>query len=62
MVSHTSMFYSEESPLEYLEGDNKVMVEELESMQDYGTSVFIRRHDETIEDAETLFNNTHPPL
>ena len=35
------------------------MVEELASMQYYGTYFFIRRHDETIEDTETLFNNTH---
>ena len=62
MVSHTSMFYLKESLLEYLEGGNKVMLEELASMQDYGTDFVIRRHDETIEDTETLFNNTHPSL
>ena len=32
MVSHTSMLYSEESLLEYIEGETKVMVEELASM------------------------------
>ena len=62
MVSHTYIFYLEEPLLEYLEGENKVMLEELASMQDYGTEFVIRRHDENIEDTETLLNNTHPSL
>lgn len=62
MVRHTAMFYSEESLLEYLNGETKSMVEELAAMQDNGHAWVIRRHNEISEDTETLFRTMHPAL
>ena len=62
MVRHTAMFYSEESLLEYLNGETKSMVEELAAMQGHGHAYVIRRHNEISKDTETLFKNMHPSL
>ena len=62
MVRHTALFYSEESLLEYLNGETKSMVEELAAMQDHGVAYVIRRDNEISEDTETLFRNMHPSL
>ena len=62
MVRHTALFYSEESLLEYLNGETKSMVEELAAMQDHGVAYVIRRDNEISEDPETLFRNMHPSI